>query len=157
MQSIWVFPWESPRNSVYRKCHSGQSRTRLAVSTEWVLFQTNKSCLCKTFSPLIVLYGSPYDDIIYDADLPNLSFWLFLALQCCVSLLKWLICCLLLFHLCRGVGLFCKVLFYTMGVVVRMWHCCTLARIGVTTLYLSVKIWVMGLCTHLPAPPIFQE
>ena len=53
-RSIWVFPWESPRKILrVIKCHSGRSRAHLTVSTERVLFQTNKSCLCKSFSPLL--------------------------------------------------------------------------------------------------------
>ena len=41
---------------------SGRSRAHLTVSTERVLFQTNKSCLCKSISPFTMgLYGSPYD------------------------------------------------------------------------------------------------
>ena len=45
------------------KCHSGRSRTHLAVSTERIKFQTNKSCLCTSSSSsfTVGLYGSSYD------------------------------------------------------------------------------------------------
>ena len=65
-QSIWVFPLESPRKTLHViKCHGGWSRAHLTVSTERVLFQTNKSCLCKSISPFTMgHYGSQYDYVI---------------------------------------------------------------------------------------------
>ena len=42
---------------------SSQSRAHLAVSTEWVLSQTNRSCLCESSSPFTV--GSLYDYVIH--------------------------------------------------------------------------------------------
>ena len=51
--------------------HSGQSRTHLAVSTDVVLFQTNKGHLCKSISPftmgLSAPCSKPYDYIIHVA------------------------------------------------------------------------------------------
>ena len=47
------------------KCHNSWSRAHLAVSTEWVLSQTNENCLCESSSPFTMgLYGSPYDYLI---------------------------------------------------------------------------------------------
>ena len=45
-----------------------RSRAHLAVSTEWVLSQTNESCLCKSSSPFTMgLHGSQYDYVIHVA------------------------------------------------------------------------------------------
>ena len=48
--------------------HNRQSRAHLAVSTERVLFPTNKDCLCKSISPFTSgLHGSPYAYTIHVA------------------------------------------------------------------------------------------
>ena len=48
------------------KYNSGRSRAHLAAPTEWVLSQTNESCLCKLISPFTLgLYGSPHDYVIH--------------------------------------------------------------------------------------------
>ena len=60
------FPRKHSNASSVRKSYSSWSRAHLAVSTEWVLSETNKSCLCKSISPFTMgLYGSPYDYIIH--------------------------------------------------------------------------------------------
>ena len=60
-RSIGMFPWESSRKILrVIKCYSSRSRAHLTVFTERVLFQTNKSCLCKSISPFTIgHYGSP--------------------------------------------------------------------------------------------------
>ena len=59
-RSIGMFPWESSRKILrVIKCYSSRSRAHLTVFTERVLFQTNKSCLCKSISPFTIgHYGS---------------------------------------------------------------------------------------------------
>ena len=60
------FPRKHSNVSHIRKSKSSQSRSQLAVSTEWVSSQTNKSCSCKSISPFTMgLYGSLYDYVIH--------------------------------------------------------------------------------------------
>ena len=66
------FSQEFPRKHSYAshigKSYSSWSRAHLTVSTEWVLFETNKSCLCKSMSSFtMVPYGSLNDYIIHIA------------------------------------------------------------------------------------------
>ena len=66
-QKIWGFPCKfSWKILCIIKCHSDRSRAHLAVSAEWVLFQTNESCLRKLSSPFTMgLYGSLYNCVIH--------------------------------------------------------------------------------------------
>ena len=60
------FPRKHSNTSRIRKSYSGWSRAHLAVSIEWVLSQTNESCLCESSSPFTMgLNGSQYHYIIY--------------------------------------------------------------------------------------------
>ena len=61
-------PKETLKCFAVRKSYSSQSRAHLAVSTEQVSSQTNKSCLCKSSWPFTIsLYGSQYDHVIHVA------------------------------------------------------------------------------------------
>ena len=58
------FPRRFPRKCSMRKgkCYSSRSGSHLAVSTEWVLPQTNETCLCKSSSPFTMgFYSCLYD------------------------------------------------------------------------------------------------
>ena len=60
------FPRKHSNASPIRKSYSGQSRAHLAASTEWVSYQVNESCLCKSISPFTMkLYSSTYDYVIH--------------------------------------------------------------------------------------------
>ena len=83
--SIWVFPWKSTRKTLrIIKWHSGRSRGHLTVFTEWVLLQTNESCLCKSISSFTMgLYGSLYDYVIHIALIATSRALLILNIHTC--------------------------------------------------------------------------
>jgi len=60
------FPSKHSNALCIKKSYSSQSKAHLAVSTEWVSFQTNESCSCKSSSPFTMgLYGSLYDCVCH--------------------------------------------------------------------------------------------
>ena len=84
MRSMWVFPWNiSKENASHNlKHHSDWFRAHLAVSTERVLFQKNKGCLCKSISPFTMgLYGSLQDFTIHVALITTLCVSLITSFQ----------------------------------------------------------------------------
>ena len=65
---LWGFQRKHSNVSHIRKSHSGWSRAHLAVSTEWVLSQTNESCLWKSSPPFTMgLYGNQSSTNFYFA------------------------------------------------------------------------------------------